>query len=299
MTERRPAWSSAFAPGVLQTLRPVQPIDDIDREWAWGGSTGRGIKVAVVDSGVDAAHPAIGQVDGYVAISEGPNGLLYDTEPHEDTYGHGTACAGIIRSLAPECEIYSVRVLGPRLTGRGVVFTAGMRWAIENGMHVCNLSLSTSKKDFFGLLHELADQAYFGNVMLVASANNMPVVSYPAVYSSVFSVASHDIEDPYLFYYNPNPPVEFGAYGIDVRVAWSNGGWFTATGNSFATPHIAGIITRILGKHPDLTIFQMKAVLRALAANVSRGVGQALPGPLEAKGDGSSPDRRKVWGGSP
>jgi subtilisin family serine protease len=173
-----------------------------------------------------------------------------------------------------------------------------MRWAIENGMHVCNLSLSTSKRDFFGVLHELADQAYFGNVMLVASANNMPVVSYPAVYSSVFSVASHDVEDPYLFYYNPSPPVEFGAYGIDVRVAWSNGGWFTATGNSFATPHIAGVITKILGKHPDLTIFQMKAVLRALAANVSREAGQARPEPVEAKGDEPSPDRGRMWGGS-
>lgn len=269
--ERRPAWSSAFNPDSLRTFDPILPLDAVDREWAWGGGTGKGVKVAVIDSGVDADHPALGgRVDGYVDISEGPDGLVYNTEPHGDSYGHGTACAGIIRSLAPECEIYSVRVLGPKLVGRGVVFAAGLRWAIENGMHVCNLSLSTSKKDFFGVLHELADRAYFGNVMLVASANNMPVVSYPAMYASVFSVASHSVEDPHLFYYNPDPPVEFGAYGIDVRVAWSNGGYHTATGNSFATPHIAGMVTKILGKHPNLTIFQMKAVLRALAANVSR-----------------------------
>jgi subtilisin family serine protease len=241
----------------------------------------------VIDSGVDADHPAVGGVNGYVAISEGPEGLVYDTEPHGDVYGHGNACAGIIRALAPECEIYSVRVLGPRLSGRGIVFAAGLLWAIENGMHVCNLSLSTPKKDFFGVLHELADRAYFGNVMLVASANNMPGASYPATYASVFSVASHDIAAPYLFYYNPKPPVEFGAYGIDVRVAWANGGWFTATGNSFATPHIAGIVAKILSKHPELTIFQMKAVLRALAANVSREAGRARPEaePIEAGKD--------------
>ena len=195
---RRPAWSSDFAPDALKMLRAIQPIDDIDRAWAWGGSTGRGVKVAVIDSGVDAAHPAVGQVEGYVTIDEGPYGLVYDTEPHEDVFGHGTACAGIIRAFAPECEIYSVRVLGPRLSGRGIIFAAGLRWAIENGMHVCNLSLSTSKKDFFGVLHELADRAYFGNLMLVASANNMPGASYPATYASVFSVASHDVEDPYL-----------------------------------------------------------------------------------------------------
>lgn len=271
MIARRPAWSAAFSPESVQRLDPILPLDGIDQEWAWGDSTGRGVKVAVVDSGVDADHPALGgRVDGYVDITEGPLGLAFDTEPHVDVYGHGTACAGVVRALAPECEIYSVRVLGPRLSGRGSVFAAGLRWAIENGMHVCNLSLSTSKRDFYGVLHELADQAYFNNVMLVASANNMPGASYPATYASVFSVASHDIPDPYLFYYNPKPPVEFGAYGIDVRVAWSNGGWQTATGNSFATPHIAGLIAKILGKHPNLTIFQMKAVLRALAANVAR-----------------------------
>jgi subtilisin family serine protease len=278
----RPAWSSAFAPDALQTLKPVRPIDDVDPQWAWGGSIGKGVKVAVIDSGVDANHPAVGGVNGYVAISEGPDGLIYDTEPHEDVYGHGNACAGIIRALAPECEIYSVRVLGPRLSGRGVVFAAGLRWAIENGMHVCNLSLSTSKKDFFGVLHELADRAYFGNVMLVASADNMPGASYPATYASVFSVASHDVADPYLFYYNPKPPVEFGAYGIDVRVAWANGGWLTATGNSFATPHIAGVVAKTLGKHPDLTIFQMKVVLRALAANVVREAEQEAHPEVEA-----------------
>ena len=287
MSQWRPAWSSAFTPDTLQSIRPIPPIDNIDREWAWGGSTGKGVKVAVIDSGVDADHPAVDRVDGYVAIREGPTGLIYDTEPHEDVYGHGNACAGIIRALAPDCEIYSVRVLGPRLSGRGIVFAAGLRWAIENGMQVCNLSLSTSKRDFFGVLHELADRAYFGNAMLVAAANNMPGASYPATYASVFSVASHHIADPYLFYYNPKPPVEFGAYGIDVRVAWANGGWFTATGNSFATPHIAGIITKILGKHPDLTIFQMKAVLRALAANVSHEAERIYsePEPIEAGED--------------
>jgi subtilisin len=94
------------------------------------------------------------------------------------------------------------------------------------------------------------------------------VPSFPSVYASVISVASHAVHDPYLFYYNPNPPVEFGAPGIDVRVAWRDGGWITATGNSFAAPHITGLVTRILSKHPGLTVFQMKTILRTLAANM-------------------------------
>ncbi len=267
MMERRPAWSSAFIPDAVQTLSPIQPIDSIGREWAWEGGTGRGIKVAVIDSGVDAAHPAVGGVEGYVAISEGPDGLVYDTEPHEDVFGHGNACAGIIRALAPECEIYSVRVLGPNLSGRGIVFAAGLRWAIDNGMQVCNLSLSTGRSEFFGLFHELADLAYFRGTVLVTAANNMPIESYPSLYSSVISVACHEGEDPYQFYYNPKPPVEFGAPGININVAWLGGQNATVTGNSFSAPHITGLAARILSKHPGLTPFQVKTILRATAVN--------------------------------
>lgn len=269
MMQRRPAYSSPFAPEALQAINPVMPIDNITPEWAWAGSTGKGVKVAVIDSGIDAAHPDVRNVSGYVAITDGPEGLVYDTEPHEDSYGHGTACAGIIRQVAPECELYSVKVLGANLSGRGTVFAAGLRWAIENSMQACNLSLGTTKRDFFAVLHELADLAYFRNVILVTAANNMPMPSFPSVYASVIAVASHTEKDPYLFYYNPQPPVEFGAPGIDVRVAWKDGGYVTSTGNSYAAPHITGIVAKILGKHPELTLFQMKAVLRALAANVS------------------------------
>jgi subtilisin family serine protease len=83
-------------------------------------------------------------------------------------------------------------------------------------------------------------------------------------------VAAHDVQDPERFYYNPSPPVEFGAPGIDVRVPWKDHGWITATGNSFAAPHITGLVTRIVGKHPGLTVFQLKTILRALAANMAR-----------------------------
>ena len=107
----------------------------ITPEWAWEGSRGAGVKVAVIDSGIDASHPLVGgTVSGYVLIQDSPDGLVYDTEPHSDAYGHGTACAGIIRRAAPDCELYSVRVLGPGLSGKGIVFAAGLRWAIENGM---------------------------------------------------------------------------------------------------------------------------------------------------------------------
>src|SRR5215210_12623 len=108
MGDARPAWSAQFAPGVLSELARLPPVDDITPEWAWGGSTGAGVRVAVLDSGVDARHPEVRSVDGYVEV-KGRESLAYETDEHEDAFGHGTACAGIIRSLAPDCELYSVK----------------------------------------------------------------------------------------------------------------------------------------------------------------------------------------------
>lgn len=264
-----PAWSEAFAPDRLHPARPLGV--PLTPEWAWGGSTGRGVKVAVIDSGVDGAHPRVGGVDGGVSLeydADSPDGVRAEEGPHDDLFGHGTACAAVIRELAPECEIYSVRVLGRRLTGKGLVFAAGLRWAIEAGMDVVNLSLSTSRREHYGLFHELADEAYFRRVLLVCAVNNSPAESYPSLYSSVCSVAARPGPGA-GFSYNPEPPVEFGAAGVDVDVAWLDGGAITATGNSFAAPVIAGYAARILGKHPGLTPFQVKTVLQATADNAA------------------------------
>ena len=182
--------------------------------------------------------------------------------------GHGTACAGIVHAIAPEAELYSVRVLGPG-GGRALQFAGGLNWAIENDMHVCNLSLSTAMEQYYALFHKVADDAYFNNVMLVSAVNNIPAPSYPSLYSSVISVAAHEGKDPFTYYYNPSPPVEFGAPGIDVEVSWMNKGSMVATGNSFAAPHIAGIVALISAKHPNLTPFQIKAILYATPARPS------------------------------
>ncbi|MGV0790211.1 S8 family serine peptidase [Mycolicibacterium sp. XJ1819] len=270
MVSVRPAYSAPFHDSRITKVPALDPRDGITTEWAWGDGTGRGVKVAVIDSGVDT-HPDVGPVDGYVSITEDQDGeLVYDPAPHDDSFGHGTACAGVIRRLAPECELYSVKVLGAGLTGTGRIFQAGLRWAIDNGIRVCNLSLGSKKREYCLSFHELADQAYFKNVILVTAANNSPIPSYPSLYSSVISVASHAIPDPYVFYYNPEPPVEFGAHGIDVRLPWRGGKYITATGNSFAAPHISGLITKILGAHPNLTVFQTETILCELATNVSR-----------------------------
>lgn len=271
----RPAWSEQFVPEAIRELVARGPLAAITPEWAWGGSTGKGVRVAVVDTGVEHDHPMLGNsVKGGVVIEldeDAPSGYrAVEDNPPVDLAGHGTACAGIIHALAPDAEIYSVRVLGRNMSGRAYVFAGGVDWAIENDMHVVNLSLSTGKEDYFAMFHDLADQAVFKNIALVSAVNNIPAPSYPSTFSSVFSVAAHDNPDPFMYYYNPNPPVEFGAPGIDVEVAWVNRQVAVNTGNSFAAPHIAGIVTLIRAKHPELTPFQIKTVLHACAANTRR-----------------------------
>jgi subtilisin family serine protease len=140
---------------------------------------------------------------------------------------------------------------------------------VERGYDVVNMSLSTTKKELAGLLHELADAAYFRRTALVASAHNMPVESYPWRFSSVISVGSHEESDPYAVYYNPAPPVEFFARGLEIDVAWLGGTTLRCTGNSFATPHVSGLCALVLSKHPELTPFQLKSVLMLASTNVS------------------------------
>jgi subtilisin len=251
-------------------LAPV-PVPDlgITRAWAFEGGTGAGVDVAVVDSGIDAAHPAVGPLGAGAALhwDRDLQDVVVVPGPHEDLFGHGTACAGIIRRVAPQCGLHSVRVLGERLTGKGVVFAEGVRWAVEAGCRVVNLSLSTGNDALHSLLHEVADEAAFAGTVLVCAINNVRAPSYPSQFASVVSVAANDGTDPYDLDCNPRPPVEFGAPGIDLEVPWLAGGTIVTTGNSFAAPHVAGLVARLLGKHPDLSPVEVKAVLRAVSRN--------------------------------
>jgi subtilisin len=265
-----PAWS--LPAGTAESLElPTAWPGRVTRDWAWGGSTGQGVRVCILDSGIEAGHPMVGQIEGAVAVQvEGDEVNVVDDD-EGDLCGHGTACAGIVRSIAPDCSLFSVRVLGAGFTGSGTALLGGLRWAVEQGFQVINMSLSTTKSQFAAMLHEVADAAYFRRTVLVASAHNMPVESYPWRFSSVISVGSHEEADPLAYFYNPNPPVEFFARGVDVEVAWLAGGSARSTGNSFATPHVSAVCALILGKHPELTPFQLKNTLYLTASNVAEG----------------------------
>ncbi len=266
MTEL-PAWGEPFAAAQRVALERRGPWGRLGRDWAFGDALGRGVRVAIVDSGVEEAHPAVGgRLVASVAVERRGEDWEVVESAAVDVVGHGTACAGIIHGLAPEAELVSVRVLGADNRGNGGAFAVGLAWALrEAAASVVNLSLSSRSDAMFAPLHELADEAYFRNVLLVSAANNVSAASYPSLFAAVVSVAAHDLPDPATWYYNPQPPVEFGAHGLDVDVAWRGGARMTVTGNSFAAPHIAGYAALIRAAHPGIAPFEVKSILAATA----------------------------------
>ncbi len=263
---RRPAtaWSEPFRADRREDLHRGGPFAGGAATHDWRAAGGRGVTVAIVDSGVERDHPAVGgQLVRSVRVDiDGDEVSIVDDADAGDVVGHGTACAGIIHALAPEAELVSVRVLGPDNRGKGITFAHALDWVIQERIPVANLSLSSRNEALFATFHDLVDRAYFANCLFVCSASNVPgQESYPSLFSSVVSVAAHDIPDPLTYFYNPRPPVEFGAWGVAVPVAWRGAGSTVATGNSFAAPHIAGMLARLRSVYPDATPFEAKSLL--------------------------------------
>jgi subtilisin family serine protease len=253
--------SSLGSDAVIDLWEPIKP------ETVWKGRTGKGIRVAIVDSGIDAEHPSLlGKVKESVeAVAEGGR-LVFRPSISGDVAGHGTACAGIISSIAPDAELCSIKVLGSKASGSGEMFLAGLDYAIKQRMQVINLSLGTTKPRYFGPLHDLLDRAYLAGCMVVAAANNLPQPSYPSVFSSsLVSVVKSEATDPFQFGYRYGEVIELAAPGVQVKTTWPGGGFRQLTGNSFACPHISAIIALILEAHPNLTPFQIKTILYAIA----------------------------------
>lgn len=239
----------------------------IRAEAIWKGRTGRGVSVAIVDSGIETTHPALaGQVkESTEAVADGGK-IVFRPSTSGDAAGHGTACAGIIMSIAPEVELYSVKVLGPNASGSGDMFLAGLDYAIKRKFRIVNLSLGTTKPQYFAPLHDLLDRAYHAGCIVVAAANNLPQPSYPSIFSSsLVSVSKREGDNPFDFGYRYGEVIEMVAPGVQVRTAWPGGGYRQLTGNSFACPHIVGIIALIMEAYPDLTPFQVKTILYTIA----------------------------------
>ncbi len=230
--------------------------------------TGSGVRVAILDTGVDTGHPALaGCVQTANQVKQVGRQIVCRPTDEGDVVGHGTACAGIIHQLAPEAELHSVRVMGGDASGTLEQLMYGLKWAIDNDMHVINLSLGSVQKRLVLQLHELVDQAYYKGLILVAAANNYGRTSYPACFASLIAVDNQSFKDALQFHYRLGNRVELIANGIYVKAPSPGGKYRWFTGTSFACPQITGLVARLRSRLPELMPFQIKALLWCLRAN--------------------------------
>ena len=251
------------------------------------GATGKGIKVAVVDSGVDNKHPDLAShVKGGVIIDEVGGKVITKPYDGQDTTGHGTGCAGIIAKLAPEAEIYSVRVLScigvgadgyKMAAGKPKHLIYGLDWAIEN-CHVINASnglIVNEGMAYFEAFQKIVEKAYYRDRILVAAGENQGYPSFPSVFSNLIKVYWDAFKDPFHFVYQlkPNTFTEFIAHGSYVKVPQPGGGYIDEIGSSFATPHVTAAVALLLSKYPGLKPFQVKSLIYAMAQKTAPGAG--------------------------
>ncbi|WP_112641059.1 type VII secretion-associated serine protease mycosin [Micromonospora saelicesensis] len=273
----------AFAPddAVARTdqVRDEQwQLDELQAETAWRSSTGRGVTVAVVDSGVDGNHPdLVGQVlPGKDLV--GPGGA-----PGPDPVGHGTTVAGLIAGrnddkrgvvgLAPDARILPVRVLDEENRYDDALIVAqGVRWAVDNGARVINLSLGGSGDS--PALAAALDYAFVRDVVVVACTGNLATststkVWYPAREPGVIAVSGLERSSDNMWSGSiTGRATVLTAPASGLVGAKPPGGYWRVQGTSFAAPLVAATAALVRSRYPQMPAGEVVNRLLATARDV-------------------------------
>lgn len=220
---------------------------------AWKSSRGAGIKVAVLDSGVDFRHPDLQSVIEDVADFTRMNG------DGMDRLGHGTHCAGVIAApqngvgvvgVAPECRLLCGKVLADNGSGSNRNIAAGIQWAMDRGADVISLSLGGPISDSY--LAQAVRMAALAGKLLICAAGNDGVpnsVNYPAKYRETLAVSAIGKNKQLAPYSSRGPEVDVAAPGSEILSTIPNGRYATMSGTSMATPFAAGVVALAIAKH--------------------------------------------------
>jgi subtilisin len=238
-----------------------------------GRARGAGIRVAIVDSGVQADHPWVGGrlTRSFKVVNDPRQGPgVVQTQAH-DVFGHGTAVAGQIRRFAPDAELVSVQVLGNDLKANSQSLLTAMRWLTTQNVNIINLSLSTMREQLALLIGLAVDDLYAKRIACVcARGYHRTGKAYPTNFAGTIGVSFKKLPLAKLEF-RPLDNVAFDAAGIGVRVAWKDSGTRGAEGSSFACPLVTGLAARILSLKPDLTPYELKTLLKAYADRQAAG----------------------------
>ncbi|NOX44392.1 MAG: S8 family peptidase [Caldiserica bacterium] len=257
---------------------------DVELDNTWGvvrigadlvhasGDLGAGIKVAILDTGIDYTHPDLdaNYYGGYDFVNDDPDPM--------DDHGHGTHVAGTVAAedngvgvvgVAPAAELYALKVLDADGSGYWSDLIAALDWCVRNGIQVVNMSLGGTGNDE---LEAACQAAYDAGVLLVAAAGNSgnPAgrgdnISDPAAYPSVIAVAAVDRDDTRASWSSTGPDLELSAPGVNINSTLLGGGYGEMSGTSMASPHVAGTAALVWAAYPGLSNVELRHILRDTA----------------------------------
>ncbi|SCF28533.1 PA domain-containing protein [Micromonospora purpureochromogenes] len=279
----------------LTRIELDKSVPQIGAPAAWSrGYDGANVKVAVLDSGIDATHPDLaGQIAEAVDFTSSPDGPVdghgHGTHVASTIAGTGKASGGLRRGVAPGAKLLIGRVCGGDGTCAGDAVMAGMEWAAKSGADVVNMSLGGQPTDGTDLLSKTVNKlsGTYGTLFVIAAGNNGPAsrtVGAPGAADEALTVAAVDKSDQMAVFSSRGPRVgdggakpDIAAPGVAIVAARAKGTgmgkpvddyYTSASGTSMATPHMAGAAAIIAQQHPDFTGRQIKALLMATAKDL-------------------------------
>ncbi len=261
-------------------------VNQIKAPLAWDCSRGKGIAVAVLDTGIDGTHPDLApNYKGGASMVAGEPGP-------EDGNGHGTHCAGTIAAaingagvvgVAPAASLYAVKVLSASGSGNWSYLISGLDWCIKRRIRVASMSLGGSSAP--SALETMCDVAWNRGLLLIAAAGNTgatssPGVGVPANYANVVAVSAIDGANTIASFSSRGPDVELCAPGVQVLSTLPGGGHGKMSGTSMACPHASGVAAVAWGGHR----FSDNVTIRRVLARTADILG--VPGRDELYGYG-------------
>lgn len=227
----------------------------IQAEKEWKETMGAGINVAIMDTGIDFNHPDLKD-----RVKGGINLTTSNRADYMDRQGHGTHCAGVVAAshnnlgvvgVAPEVNLYAVKVLADSGQGALEWMIAGIDWCIANNIHVISMSLGSNGTH--PAVHEAIKRAYAKGIILVAAAGNDgtgsgDTVDFPARYPEVIAVGAVDPREAHGSFSSTGADVEISAAGVEVLSTYLRNGYARLSGTSMACPHISGAVALLLAK---------------------------------------------------
>ena len=264
--------SLVHRPQIVDTIIPWG-IRRIQAPKVWDQVSGEGIKVAVIDTGVDLSHPMLAP-----NLRKGIN-ILHPNRPPNDDNGHGTHVAGTIAAtggkgkiigVAPDAEIYPVKAFDSK--GKALLSDIGkaVEWCMQNNIRLLNMSYGTSNSN--PTLEDIYTQAYRQGCILVAAAGNSGPeggIGYPGKYPFTITVGASTETNEIASFSSQGPEVMIYAPGVNILSCWLHGGTKRIKGTSMATPHVTGTIALMLSLYPHLQSSQIKQILASTVTNLA------------------------------